>query len=771
MTKPLNKKRFFFLAFVLLLLFLFWFSSPKVLFNDPYSTVVESSDGRLLSARIASDGQWRFPSSDSVHYKYQQAVTHFEDEYFFYHFGVNPVSIIRAFYQNLFSTKVVSGGSTITMQLIRLSRKGKPRTYKEKIIEIILAIRIELSYSKDEILNAYASHAPFGGNVVGLEAASWRYYGRSSDLLSWGEIATLAVLPNAPSLIYPGKNQKRLLLKRNRLLDKLAFNEIISLEDCNLAKDEPLPQKPLPLPQKALHLINRVAKEGNSNRVVRSSIDSDLQLALNDLIDLYHQRLALNEIQNASILVFDVQKAKVVSYIGNTKCTSEDCGSNVDIIESRRSTGSTLKPFLFISMLENGTLLPDALLEDVPTKISGYSPQNFFRSFDGAVSASDALIRSLNIPAVRLLQNYGVPEFHKRLKELGFTTIDKKPSHYGLSLILGGAECKLWELCSAYYYLTRKLTNQTLEKPSYLKDVEPTSEIDLRNFSKASIYQTYQILSQVNRPVEQGAWKIFDSSREIAWKTGTSFGQRDAWSIGVTPEYVVGVWVGNADGEGRPGLTGIQMAAPLMFDAFEKLPNTSWFSSPSKELFPIEVCVKSGFRKSDLCPETKFINSSEMGVYFPTCSFHKKIHLDQQLKNRVNSKCYSIDEMVEKVWFTLPPLQERYYRLNHPDYKKLPDIHPECIEENEKVMDLIYPTDGLKIFVPKDLNGEISASIFELAHKNPKAEIYWYMDQDFLGKTVGSHKKEIVANEGKHEFVFIDQFGNTFERKIEFIFR
>ena len=185
-----------------------------------------------------------------------------------------------------------------------------------------------------------------------------------------------------------------------------------------------------------------------------------------------------------------------------------------------------------------------------------------FRTFDGAVSASDALIRSLNnIPAVRLLQNYGVPEFHKRLKELGFTTIDKKPSHYGLSLILGGAECKLWELCSAYYYLTRKLTNQTLEKPSYLKDAEPTSEIDLRNFSKASIYQTYQILSQVNRPVEQGAWKIFDSSREIAWKTGTSFGQRDAWSIGITPEYVVGVWVGNADGEGRPGLTGVQMAA------------------------------------------------------------------------------------------------------------------------------------------------------------------------------------------------------------------
>ena len=276
LIKSGKKKGKLFFSFVILLLLTYWFSFPKTLFSDPYSTVVESSNGSLLSARIAKDGQWRFPSSDSIFYKYKQSVIHFEDEYFYYHFGVNPVSILRAFHQNLFSDKVVSGGSTLTMQLIRLSRKGKPRTYKEKIIEILLAIRMELSYSKEEILNCYASHAPFGGNVVGLEAASWRYYGRSSYLLSWGEIATLAVLPNAPSLIYPGKNHQKLLAKRNRLLDKLASRGILSKQDCNLAKEEPLPQKPLPLPQHALHLLNRASKEGNNNRVVRTTLEKDV---------------------------------------------------------------------------------------------------------------------------------------------------------------------------------------------------------------------------------------------------------------------------------------------------------------------------------------------------------------------------------------------------------------------------------------------------------------------------------------------------------------
>ncbi|MCB0380473.1 MAG: transglycosylase domain-containing protein, partial [Flavobacteriales bacterium] len=251
-------RRKYYLLLFLLLFFWFWLSLPSKLFNDPNSTILEDENGVLLAAKISKDGQWRFPESDSIPQKYAVAVKYFEDEYFDYHLGVNPVSLFRAFKQNFSSSKVISGGSTITMQLIRLSRKGKKRSYFEKLIEVILATRLELSYSKQEILNLYASHAPFGGNVVGLEAASWRYYGRSAHLLSWGEVATLAVLPNAPSLIYPGKNQEKLLVKRNKLLDKLQVKGVLTLEDAMLAKVEPLPNKPFPLPQITPHLLDRM---------------------------------------------------------------------------------------------------------------------------------------------------------------------------------------------------------------------------------------------------------------------------------------------------------------------------------------------------------------------------------------------------------------------------------------------------------------------------------------------------------------------------------
>ncbi len=756
---------------IISVLILTWCLSIGELFSDPYSTIIRSSNGNLLSARIASDGQWRFPCSDSIPDKYKKAVVFFEDEYFHYHLGINPVSIVRAFSQNMFSDKIISGGSTLSMQLIRLSRKGKSRTYSEKVIEILLAIRLELTHSKADILNLYASHAPFGGNVVGLEAASWRYYGRSSNLLSWGEITTLAVLPNAPSLIYPGKNHQLLLSKRNRLLDKLSRNEILTKENCELAKEEPLPQKPIPLPQHTPHLLNRSFKDGIKNKQIYSSINQELQLSLNELMKRYHFRLSQNEIQNAALLVIDVKNAKVLSYVGNTNCKVEDCGANVDVITANRSTGSTLKPLLYISMLENGTLLPTALIEDVPTKISGYSPQNFNRSYDGAVPANDALVRSLNIPAVKLLQNYGVQEFYKRLNELQISTINRGASHYGLSLILGGAECTLWELCEAYYFLAKKLNNQSLKPISYLKEINVESALELDNFSKASIFQVFEMLTQVNRPLEEGAWKIFESSKKIAWKTGTSFGQRDAWSVGITPEYIVGVWVGNADGEGRPGLTGVKMAAPLMFETFKKLNTTTWFESPESELKTIEICAQSGFRKSINCPESRFIRNHEMGIHYPTCEYHKIIHLDNNEKFRVNSSCYDVSTMKEKSWFSLPPVQEWYYRLRHPSYKKLPELHPDCIVNNERVMDLIYPNDGLKIYIPKNLDGSLSASVFEMAHKNPAAEIYWYIDEQFLGKTKRNHKMEISANEGVHKFVFIDEMGNTFKKNIEFIYR
>lgn len=761
-------RRKFVLLFFLLMFFWFWFSLPKVLFHDPNSTILEDENGFLLAAKISKDGQWRFPESDSIPKKYEVAVKYFEDEYFDYHLGINPVSLFRAFKQNLSSNRVLSGGSTITMQLIRLSRKGKKRNYIEKLIEVVLATRLELSYSKKEILRLYASHAPFGGNVVGLEAASWRYYGRSAHLLSWGEVATLAVLPNAPALIYPGKNHDKLFIKRNKLLDKLQVKGVLSLEDAMLAKAEPLPNKPFPLPQITPHLLDRAVRENHDGERITSTINQSLQVKLNALIDRYHNSLAQNEVHNAAILVLEVKTGKVLAYVGNTNCPEEESGSKVDIITSKRSTGSTLKPFLFASMLEEGRLLPYALVEDIPTRISGYAPQNFDKNFDGAVPANNALTRSLNIPAVRMLQDFGLPQFYKALQELEFTSINKGPNHYGLSLILGGAESSLWELCRGYYFLAQKLNGQKLQSLQYATDQEVV-EKKLQHFSRSSIFQTFEILTEVNRPNEEGAWKVFESVRKIAWKTGTSFGQRDALAVGVTPEYIVGVWAGNADGEGRPGLTGIQVAAPIMFNAFNYLPATTWFSEPTDEMITINTCSMSGYRASVNCPKTSLIKVAPRGVDFPSCKFHQKIHLDKSGQYRVNSSCYNVSEMKEVNWFVLPTLQEWYYKTKNPEYKSLPPIHPDCMGSSEKMMAIIYPKEGLKLFVPKNLDGTLSKTIFEVAHSRASAEIYWYLDQEYLGMTQRMHQKEIVTSEGFHKITLVDDVGNMIEKKIEFV--
>ena len=650
---------------------IYWLVSPNKDLVKPYSTVVEDKNGELLSATIANDGQWRFPPSDSIPYKFRTAIRLFEDEYFNYHPGINPLSLLRAFRQNWQSAKVKSGGSTITMQLIRISRR-KQRTYWQKIIELILALKIELKYSKKEIFSLYTANAPFGGNVVGLEAASWRYYGRYPHLLSWAEAATLAVLPNAPSLIYPGKNQIKLLKKRNFLLKKLYSKNYIDKTQYDLSVEEPLPQKPLRLPQNANHLLQFLSVSGNKGKRVVSTVKRDLQLKVNEIGEQYYKQYSHEQIDNLAILVLDVKNGEVLAYVGNSICPSKNCGGKVDLIQSKRSSGSTLKPFLYGFSMEEGQLFPNTLIKDVPTKIAEYQPENFDRKYDGAITAKKALYRSLNVPAVRLLQDYGLKKFYSRLKYLGFKSINKGPNHYGLTLILGDAECTLWELCNAYYQLAKKANNEEIIKLKTVSSKEK-SFIKYPFLSAESAFMTAEMITETKRPMEEGAWKIFNSSRKVAWKTGTSYGHRDAWAIGTTPEYVVGVWVGNADGEGRPGLTGVKKAAPVMFDVFRLLPETSWFKSPDK-LVPIKTCKKSGFLPTTSCKETVTIMAPAMGIHQKSCPYHTLIQLDSNKHYRVNSNCYPIHKSVQKSWFTLPPLQEWYYKYRHPSYEVLPPI-------------------------------------------------------------------------------------------------
>ena len=379
----INKKR----SIVLIaLLIWYYFSLPKQLFNEPTSTVIESVEGKLLGAQIAEDEQWRFPHTDSIPYKFKKSIIAFEDAYFYKHPGFNPVSISKAFKKNIQSGSVKRGGSTLTQQVIRLSRKGKRRTYFEKVIEIILATRLEFRHSKSDILALYASNAPFGGNVVGLDMASWRYFGRNSSELSWAETATLAVLPNAPSLIFPGKNQKLLFQKRNRLLKKLFKNNTIDELTYQLAIKEELPQKPYRLPQIAPHLLQQI-RQTNKGERTKTTIKRGLQQRVNSIVKTHYNNLQQNQIYNIAVLVLEVKTRKVLVYVGNSP-TDRAHQKDVDIINKPRSTGSILKPFLYAGMLDAGEILPNTLVADVPTQIASYNPKNFNLEYDGAVPAS-----------------------------------------------------------------------------------------------------------------------------------------------------------------------------------------------------------------------------------------------------------------------------------------------------------------------------------------------------------------------------------------------
>ena len=416
------------LIIAVILLTAYYFSLPKILFKNPTSTVIESAEGELLGAKIAGDGQWRFPQNDSVPTKFKQCIIQFEDAYFYKHPGFNPVSIFKAFSQNLKSNSIKRGGSTLTQQVIRLSRKNQQRTYFEKLKEIILSTRLELKFSKEKILALYASNAPFGGNVVGLDVASWRYFGRSPNQLSWSESATLAVLPNAPSLIYPGKNQQKLLDKRNRLLKKLLDKKIIDKLTYNLSIQEELPQKPYAIPQIAPHLLQRIVANQKGKRV-KTSIKYGLQNKVNALVESHYNELSQNQINNIAVLVLDVKTRKILTYVGNSPTTNEH-QKDVDIINKPRSTGSILKPFLYAAMLDAGDILPNTLVADIPTQIGSYKPENFNKGFDGAVAASEALYRSLNVPSVRMLQSFGLDRFYHYLKQLNLKDIKYDANHY-----------------------------------------------------------------------------------------------------------------------------------------------------------------------------------------------------------------------------------------------------------------------------------------------------------------------------------------------------
>jgi penicillin-binding protein 1C len=784
---PLKIKLFFITAFALFTWF--YFCLPSKLFNAPASFVIEDKDGNLLNASIATDGQWRFPYDENVPDKFIKCITTFEDKRFYSHPGVDVIAFARASFKNFKSKGAVQGGSTLTMQVIRLSRHETNRNIWEKIIESIQSVRLECSYSKKHIMALYASEAPFGSNVVGLDAASWRYFGRSADKLSWGEMAALAVLPNAPALVHPGRNRDILLKKRNALLDRLFESKILDKSDCYLSKLEPLPGNPVPLPQLAPHLLQRFKEDAQANKdsssKTKTTIDINLQKNVIDILNQHHNVLKGNGINNACALVLDVETGNVLSYVGNIYDPSNpELESNVDVIKAPRSPGSALKPILYASMFSEGMILPNSLVPDIPTQIGGYTPQNFDLSYDGAVPASRALARSLNIPAVKLLQQYKYQRLYDLLKQLGITTLNRPADSYGLSLILGGSEVTMWDLAGIYAGMARTLNHQIKNKglalkedfhsPNYIlnsKEEKKSSSDDVINSLDAtSIWFAFQAMEEVIRPGEEGLWQEFTSSQRIAWKTGTSFGFRDAWAIGITSKYVVAVWTGNTDGEGRAGLIGVQTSAPIMFDIFRQLPISKPFHEPRNNFAFIPVCRQSGFRANTDCPDVDTIMVSKSGYRSPLCPYHKLIHLDATGSYRVNANCESPSKMIHKSWFVLTPAMEWYYKQKNHDYKPLPPFKPGCeFTSTGKQLELIYPQNNAKIYVPLEIDGSRGKTIFKAATRNPGGKIFWHLDDEYIGTTINFHQMAFSPAPGKHLLTIVDENGESVSKEFEIL--
>ena len=739
-------------------LFLLFLCIPVPNFDDPYSTVLTAKDGELLGARIADDGQWRFPASNNYSEKYIACVLEYEDQQFYRHIGFNPIAFFQAIIENSRAGHVVRGGSTISMQVVRLARKNKPRTYKEKMLEVVLALRLELRYSKKTILDLYAAHAPFGGNVVGIDAAAWRYFHTTPDRLTWSEAATLAVLPNAPSMIHPGKARERLLDKRDALLLRMTTSKLycpqryqvpqLSRDDYELALMERLPDKPYDIPMLAYHYLMDQEKTRKGHQV-HSSIDYQLQKNVIEIMERHHRVNALNQIENAAVYVYDYDKGEVLAYVGNNAKATD--AAMVDMVKAQRSTGSILKPFLFAAMLDEGTLLPTMMLPDIPMTLSGFTPKNYSGQYWGAVPANQALQHSLNAPFVYLLKDYGHQRFHALLKRLNLSGIVFDADHYGLSLIVGGAEASLFDLVNAYATMAKELA---------------VGE-DLSPFSPEAIAVTFDVMRGLTRPTNQTGWSGFSSARQVAWKTGTSFGFKDAWTIGITDHYVIGVWVGNADGEGRPGLSGVGVAAPLMFDVAALLNDTYSHPSSTSESIEVEVCATTGYPSTELCKDTKMVMMPDVEVKTGPCPYHKKVFLDSTRQYQVLPDCYPVDQRCYETFFVLPPVMEWFYKKHTAMYRPMPALYPSCASAHpDDLMAFIYPKSDARVVIPIGIQGDRQQVVFEIAHRSPEKKIYWTLNDVYMGQTQWNHQMPIDVERGTYVLRCVDEDGVELRRKI-----
>jgi len=750
------------------------------------STVVVSEEGDLLGAFPARDGQWRFPGRDTLPERFRICLMEAEDRRFFRHPGLDPLSTARAVRDNFRQKRVVSGGSTLTQQVARLcldERFGpaKRRLWR-KALEAWVAVSLEAGVGKRGILSLYATHAPFGGNVRGLDAAAWRWFGKSPETLSWGQTATLAVLPNAPSRIHPGRSRDALRRKRDRLLQRLAARGLLSPADLELARAEPLPTVPHALPQLAPHLAAflRTRQEARwQTSLQRPLQEGALRLAREHLAELTGQ-----EVHGLSALIVEVPEngaPRVRAWIGNA--SQDDAAAwQVDATLAPRSPGSTLKPFLYGLLMDRSRILPHEWLLDIPTRLGDLKPENADGICHGAVPADEALWRSLNIPWVRSLRDLGADPFLQWLRQAGLAHLFRSSDDYGMSLAVGGCETTLSELAAMYAALAQGGVAQPLVigvadrdtlrlgGPSAAWTPPPTlpkahetflrgnAPLARRILSKGASWHVLEAMRHTGRSDEEAWWRAFAGGRPLAWKTGTSFGNRDAWAIGVAPGWVVAVWAGNPSGEGRTGLWGTQSSVPLLFRLFSLLPHDRPWFPPPDDMVPVKVCKETGARATALC-STATVMAPPAGAAAPPDRFHRTLHLDSA-GFQVNAGCEPPARQVVRNVLVLPPVVEGLWRQDHPESPSIPMWRPDCKDGlGTNDLEILYPEPGAVVRLPKGMRGA-QKLVLEARHRNPSAQVRCFLDQTDLGLSDRFLTWVTSPDPGQHVFTCVDEAGH-----------
>ena len=743
--------------FIIVILFM-----PLPHFQDDFSDVVLDRNGKILRVFLNSKDQWIFPEAkDEIPQKLATSVIVFEDKRFFYHIGIDPFALGRAVYQMIRAGEYVSGASTIPMQVVRIEGQRK-RNLANKIIEMLIALKFDLFSSKDKILRLYLDHAPYGGNIVGYQAASWRYWGRPPQELTWAEAATIAVLPNNPSRVNPARNPAKLKKKRDSLLKKLFQKGYFDSETYQLAVLEDIPDEQIHFPLIAPHLCRRVSREKDG--FCQTTIDFTIQEKIEKILKEYQRNISNFGVDNCCALVVETETGKVCTYVGSSDFFGSRAG-RVDGVFAKRSYGSLLKPFLYALSFERGLIHPKSSMKDIPTYYGAFSPANASKSYRGLVRAEEALQLSLNVPAVRLLYSYSYFDFHKFLLDAGVKSLSQSPEHYGLTLILGGGEASMWELVRLY----RTLGN--LGKYGDIGYYESEYPFQKRVLKSGSSYQTLEIIRELSRPGTEHFWDLFQNQWPLAWKTGTSYGHRDAWACGVSPQWTIAVWTGNFDGRGNPAIVGTDLAAPLLFRIFNSLPRSTekiWWQEPESELEFVDLCSETGFLAGVFCPDSVSAKVP-VGSNLKRCDKHKRVFLSLDRQKFVCSLCWGKHEPIDSVWLYNPPEVINFLRKQGKHYKE-PLLHRQNCSSNQSVpnFNVIYPIAGGSIVLPLDGVGQRKGLVARAVHSHRESELFWYLDGKFIGSTIqgsgiSEHSTVLSMGIGNHILTVVDGDGQSIE--------